>query len=206
MSLAVSLHTTGPVPDAEALERWLTEQGEPFTREGDRLALRALPVTLEPEGPEDLQALLSVSADTPLSRLVDLLFDLSVVAGADVMVTGETLTRAGLWVRLADAQDRLRIARALDHAEERGSRDEVLRRLWATLAALEPGRDVRWSAELRGVVELREVGAPGGLTIEDAAAHGDHELGDLVPVPVPGPLHLLVWRWLSEAYPSLSDR
>ena len=205
MPLAVSLHTTGPVPDPDALARWLTEQGEPFERSADALALRALPVRLQATDDDDLTAWLDVTVQTPLVRLVDLLFDLSVVAGADVMGGRETLTRPGLWVRLADAQDRMRIASALDQADERGTRDEVMRRLWATLNALQPSRDVRWNAELRGIVELREVGAPGGLTVEEAARHGEHDLGDLVPVPISGPLHLLVWRWLSEAYPSLAE-
>ncbi|MFT7519895.1 MAG: hypothetical protein ACI9MC_002039, partial [Kiritimatiellia bacterium] len=47
MPFAVLLHTTGPVPGPDALCRWLTEQGEPFNRDGDVLNLRALPVRLQ---------------------------------------------------------------------------------------------------------------------------------------------------------------
>lgn len=204
MSLVVTLHTAGAVPDRDALDRWLTEQGEPYEREGYRMVLRALPVSLEVTDDNVLQAIIDVETDTPLVRMVDLLFDLSVVAGADVQVDGCMVRRAGLWTLLADMQDRKRIASALDQADERGIRDEVVRRLWATLNALHPRGDLRWSVEARSVVELREVGAPGGLTVEEAARHGEHELGDLVPVPVRETLHILLWRWLSEAYPSLA--
>lgn len=187
MSLVVALHTTGPLPSVDALERWLTEQGEPFIREDDRLCLRALPVQLEPTHESALCARLDVTGDTPLVRTVDLLFDLSVVAGSDVSVDGETLTRAQLWLRLADEQDRLMIARALAQATERGTLDEVMRRLWAILAALRPGRDVRWSAELGAVVELSDDGESSRRTSHDAH------------------LHMLVRRWLAEAYPSLLE-
>ncbi|MFK7928494.1 MAG: hypothetical protein AB8H79_09905 [Myxococcota bacterium] len=187
MSLVVTLYTTGPVPSVHALEGWLTEQGEPFTRDGDTLALRALPVRLEPGADTHLTLNLDVAVDTPLVRLVDLVFDLSVVAGTDVLVDGHTLSRAKLWLRLANHRSRLQIQEALAAADERGSLDEVLRRLWAVLDALDSDRDVRWSAEEGSIVQLTEE-------------------GECRPEPPDSHLHLLVRGWLAEAYPSLLER
>jgi hypothetical protein len=197
VSLLVALHTAGQVPTEEILERWLTEQGEPFEREGDELVLRALPVRLALTVEDGLSGTLDIGPGTPLVRLVDLLFDLSVVAGADVLLGKTKLTRPALWLRLADEQDRLRIGAALDQAEERGILDEVLRRLWAVLGALHPGSDLRWSADLRSIVELREPPTTGPL--------GASDHGELVPVPVRSNAHVLACRWLSEAYPSLQE-
>ena len=180
MSLLVALHTAGQVPTVESLERWLTEQGEPFQAEDDVLALRALPVRLALDDDGGLTATLKVKRKTPLVRLVDLLFDLSVVAGADVVLDGHTLTRAALWLRVADEQDRLRIAAALDQAAERGILDEVMRRRWAVLGA------------------LREVRPASVDTLAESAA-------DPEPVAVRTHVHVLAWRWLSGAYPSLHE-
>ena len=188
MSLVATLHTAGPMPSVDALERWLTEQGEPYERDGDALTLRALPVVLDPAGESELCCRVSVTARTPLVRAVDLIFDLSVVAGTDVSVGGTTLTRAQLWVRLAEEQDRQVIARALEQATERGTLDEVMRRLWAILSALAPGRDIRWNAERQSIVELTD------------------EAGTITPVPPSAHLHLMVRRWLAEAYPSLVEQ
>ena len=198
MSLLVALHTAGQVPTVESLERWLTEQGEPFQAEDDVLALRALPVRLALDDDGGLTATLKVKRKTPLVRLVDLLFDLSVVAGADVVLDGHTLTRAALWLRVADEQDRLRIAAALDQAAERGILDEVMRRMWAVLGALQPGSDLRWNADMRGIVELREVRPASVDTLAESAA-------DPEPVAVRTHVHVLAWRWLSGAYPSLHE-
>jgi len=187
VSLLATLHTAGPMPSVDALQGWLTEQGEPFEREDDRLALRALPLLLYPSDESVLRARLAVTPSTPLVRVVDLLFDLSVVAGTDVTVDGQTLTRAQLWLRLAEEQDRLFIAAALGHADERGILDEVMRRLWAILSALQPGRDVRWSADLGCIVQLSDDDTPPR------------------PVDPDAHLHLLVRRWLVEAYPSLLE-
>lgn len=187
MSVLATLYTTGSVPSVHALEGWLTEQGEPYLAEGDVLRLRALPVELEPGSDSQLALTLDVTVDTPLVRLVDLVFDLSVVAGTDVLVDDHTLTRAQLWLRLANEQSRLQICAALAQADERGSLDEVLRRLWAVLAALDSSRDIRWSAEHGAIVEL---------TDDDACRQE----------PPDSHLHLLVRTWLSEAYPSLLER
>ena len=48
-----------------------------------------------------------VGARTALSKLVAVLFDLSGWLGSDVQLES-AVTRAGLWMRLADEQDRLR--------------------------------------------------------------------------------------------------
>ncbi|TVQ91379.1 MAG: hypothetical protein EA397_09990 [Deltaproteobacteria bacterium] len=201
MATTLTLHTTSEMPGIDNLARWLTEQGEPYELDEDRLVLRAIPLSLDPADPQHLVAQAEVQADLPLTRLVDLIFDLSVLCGADVLHQGRALSRAGLWLLLADEQDRLRIAAALDQASERGNADEVLRRLWAVLNTLYPSQDIRWNADLHSIVQVIEVGAPGGLPLEEAA---DHELGDLVPRRLSGTPHLLAWRWMSEAYPSLS--
>lgn len=187
MSLVAILHTAGPMPTVDVLERWLTEQGEPYVREGDQLALRALPLTLEPSAESVLHAMLDVGVQTPLVRVVDLLFDLSVVAGTDVVVEGLTLTRAELWLRLAEEQDRRFIRAALEQAAERGTLDDVMRRLWAILSALQPGQDVRWNADHGTIVQLHE--ETGAARSVDPSRH----------------LHTLVRRWLAEAYPSLLE-
>jgi hypothetical protein len=202
LPIQIALQTSGELPATQAMTSWLTEQGEPFTLEDDRIVLRALPVSVEPEGVHELGVQVVLTFTTPVMRAVDLIFDLSVLAGADVVVAEDRTNRAGLWLRLADEQDRMRIAMALALAKERGSADEVLRRLWAVLHSLHPQQDVRWSAEVEAIVRLEEVGAPDGVPLEAA---GDRQIGDLVPRRLPGAPHLLVWRWLSEAYPSLAE-
>src|SRR5688500_5901340 len=94
-----------------------------------------------------MQAHLEVTPSVPLERMVDALFDLSNRVGADVNLVGEgPISRPELWVRLADEQDRLRIAAALRRAREHGNADEVHKRLWGIVAALRPGHDDRWDA------------------------------------------------------------
>lgn len=202
MSLSITLHTAGDLPALQALERWLTEQGEPHETEQDQLRLLALPLTIAPVDQQNMRVDVALRCETPVTRAVDLVFDLSVLAGADVRVGPKDCSRAGLWLLLADEQDRMRLAAAIQLAIERGNADEVLRRLWAVLNSLYPRHDVRWSAEQQAIVRLDEVGAPGGIPLEDAEAH---ELGDLVARRLDGAPHLLAWRWMSEAYPSLSE-
>ena len=140
-----------------------------------------------------------------LTRMVDVLFDVSVRAGADVSLAGTgEVTRAGLWMRLADEQDRQRIAESLFRAKEHGSGDEVHKRLWAVLAALRKGHDDRWDASSQRIVELVEVGQ--GVSVEEAAWHTENAaVGDEISIPVESHLHILVWRWLSEAYPGIAE-
>jgi len=199
--LRLVLRTAGELPSIQAIERWLTERGEPFEARDEAIGLRAIPLTVALRDPQQLQAELELRCDTPVTRAVDLVFDLSVLAGADVSLDDEDLTRASLWLRLADEQDRLRIAAALDLARERGCADDVLRRLWAVLNSLYPQGDVRWSAELRAVIRLDEGGAPTGVVLGDP----DLDAATLVPRRVTGAPHLLAWRWLSEAWPSLVE-
>jgi hypothetical protein len=60
--------------------------------------------------------------------------------------------------------------------------------------------------ELSCVVEMKEVGAVGGVSIETAAWHAPAaKLGDLIAIKRAGSLHSLAWRWLSEAYPGLCE-
>lgn len=199
--LHLELRTAGELPSLQAIERWLTERGEPFELHDEALGLRALPLTVALPDPHHLRTEVELRCDTPVARTVDLVFDLSVLAGADVSIEGDDVTRASLWLRLADEQDRLKIAAALDLARERGCADDVLRRLWAVLNSLYPQGDVRWSAELNAVVRLDEGGAPTGVVLGDP----DLDAATLVPRRVSGAPHLLAWRWLSEAWPSLVE-
>ncbi len=211
MAFSVTFPSLGPCPDINLLSQWLTERSEPFEQESpDSLRLLVLPVRFLCSQLEDMQGQIDVTPDAPLVRLVDLLFYLSVQAGSDVHLMGtgkEASSRADLWLRLADEQDRLRIAKAVKAAEEHGNREELLNRLWATVSAMWPGGDVRWDVALSRIVELKEVGEPGGLTVEEAQWHAQGSLqGDVVSVPLSGHLHILTWRWLSEAYPGLTEQ
>ncbi len=199
MALTVTLHTAGELPSPEAIARWLTGHGEPFEAEDDGIALRALPLRIAVRDARTLTVAVDLRPDTAVARAVDLIYDLSVVAGADVRLGDADLTRAALWLRLADEQDRLRIRRALEVAAERGVADDVSRKLWAVIAALHPGIDARWSTDLGAIVEIDD--AEGVLLQADA----DTDSAALVPRRLHGAPHLLAWRWLSEAWPSLTD-
>jgi hypothetical protein len=190
-SFTVALRSAGPAPALSALADWLVERGEPFAESAGAFALRAVPVHLSPQ----LVAQLEIGASTDLPRLVDLLHGLSLFAGADLVLDGKgPVSRAQLWLALADEQDRARIATALRTAREHGDADEIHRRLWEVVASLRPGRDARWDAQTERIVELHDVGAPGGTEAEGT-----------VSVPVDGWVHSLVWRWLSAAYPRLDE-
>jgi hypothetical protein len=203
----VTFVTHGSPPDANQIAAWLTAQGEPMEQEEGRLSLRALPLELLVPVSGPVQARIALETDTPLARLVPLLFRLSLELGADVVLAGKgSVTRASMWLQLADAQDRLRIAAALDRAEDRGRGDEVSRALWAVLAASGDGRELVWDRRLQRIVELREVGAPGGIPVDEAVWHSaDVEPGDVVHAPVGGYLHTVAWRWLAAAYPGLCE-
>lgn len=210
MAFSVSFPTTGPCPSRDSVASWLTELREPFDPEGDgTLVLRAMPVrfvALPDQGA--LHAHLEVNATVPLTRLVGVLFDVSVRAGADVRLTGVgEIARSGLWMRLADEQDRIRIHTALTRAEEHGRLESVLTRLWAVVSALRPLSDDRWDRRAGRIVALKEVGSADGISRDDALWHAeDPETGDVVLIPVDHAhhVHTLAWRWLSEAYPGLA--
>lgn len=201
MSFRVQFPTATPPTALRDLVAWLTEVAEPAAEDGDGVVLRALPArfTLQPFTVE-----LTVHEWTPVVRLVDVLFEVASRAGADLHLDGKVVNRSGLWLVLAEEQDRLRIAVALRRARERGNADEVHRRLWAVLASVRPGHDNRWDATLERVVELLDVGEQ--VSVEDARAlEADVVTGDVVQQPVEGPIHILVWRWLSEAYPGVCE-
>lgn len=207
MAFTITFPASGPAPTIEAIRSWLVAIGEAYDEEGPgTVSLGALPVRLVLRKGE-LQAWIEVTPDAPLARVVDLLFSISMEAGADVRLVGTgEVTRPQLWLRLADEQDRRRIARALGQAEVHGNHAEVLQRMWAVLAEIGRGRDLRWDAVAARVVEFVEVGVPGGLPTEEAHwLTEDPHTGDLVARPVEGALHLLLWRWLSEAYPGLAE-
>lgn len=204
MAFTISFRRQSPPPALDEIAAWLTEQGEPFEADGeDVLALRALPVRLVVD--EHIRAQVDLSPATPLTRLVRVIFDLSVTLGADVKLVGAgALTRPLLWLRFADEQDRQRIAAALTNADDTHAHDDVRQGFWQLLGALGNGRDLRWDAAREAVVEMLEVGAPDGIPLEQAAWHdADASPGDVVSVPVTGDLHVVAWRWLSEAWPSL---
>jgi hypothetical protein len=209
LAFTITFPTIGPRPTPTDVAEWLTEQGEAFDAENPgTFALRALPVHVvlgTDDGP--MQAWIDVEVETPLVRLVDLVFALSIRAGADVKLAGAgEMTRARLWVRLADEQDRLRIARAISRSEEHGNREDVLQRLWAVLAVLHPGHDLRWDAQQQRIVEMLEVGGPAGISVDEARwLEEDAVTGDVVPRPVEGYLHVVAWRWLSDAWPGLAE-
>src|SRR5690606_34898127 len=142
---------------------WLRDRGEPYEVEGPgAIQLRALPVRfIVNPGQQALQCQIEVTSTVPLSRLVDLLFTISVRAGADVRPAGEgEVTRPALWMRLADEQDRIRLAESLERAREHGNHEEITKRLWAIVAALRAGCDDRWDADKQQIVQLLEVGEP----------------------------------------------
>lgn len=207
MAFTVTFPTSGPVCTADDLAAWLTERGEPHLVSGPTtVTLRALPVRFVAAPDQSaLQAHLDVTSTVPLSRLVDVLFEVSMRAGADVSLAGVgQVTRPALWMQLADEQDRLRVAESLERAVEHGNADEVHKRMWAVLATLRSGHDDRWDTQQQRVVELVEVGE--GISVEEARWHADDpQPGDIIRVPVKGWIHALVWRWLSEAYPGIAE-
>lgn len=211
LAFTVRFPSSGPCPDPDSVARWLTAHGEPFDQEGaDTLVLRALPVQfVAASDAETLLAHLEITSRVPLSRLVDLLFGISVEAGSDVRLAGEgEITRSGLWMRLADEQDRIRIAESLERARDHGNIEEVTTRLWAVVAALRPQKDDRWDTATHRIVEMKEVGSPDGIDLESARWHvEDPHLGDVIAVPVHNNhhIHTLAWRWLNEAYPGLAE-
>ncbi|MEZ4321243.1 MAG: hypothetical protein R3F61_27455 [Myxococcota bacterium] len=209
MAFTVTFPTSGPVPGPEQVADWLRERGEPFgSPQPTCLQLRALDLRIDisPDHGQ-MKVMLEVSSTMNLSRVVDLVFELSILAGADVRLTGVgEVNRGALWMRLADEQDRVRIAEALQRAEIHGNREDVGKRLWQVVAAIRPGRDDRWDATHERIVELKEVGAPDGISLADASWHTDNpEPGDVIAVGVEGSVHTLAWRWLSEAYPGLAE-
>ncbi len=195
----------GPGSARPDLPRWLTGRGEPFESEGETLVLRALPVRIDLRSDGPVVTHVALTARTPLARLVGLLFDLSSHLHADVVVDGRAETRGGIWLRLADEQDRLRIVAALGRAEERGNREEVLVRMWPVIAEIRPGHDDRWDLASERIVELLEVGED--ITLEDATVgYPGVAEGDAVRLPVHLPVHVVAWRWLADAYPGLAEQ
>ncbi len=207
MAFTVTFPSTSPPTPVGTLGEWLTDRGEPFLPDGeDCLALRALPIRfVASPGNATLKAQLEVQARSPVTRMVDVLFEVSVNAHADVVLAGVgEVSRSTLWMHLADEQDRVRLAEALMRAREHGQHDEIHKRLWSVIAVQRPGHDDRWDAQQERIVELVEVGA--GITLEQAAWHAETPAeGDVIPVPVHGALHILTWRWLSEAYPGIAE-
>jgi hypothetical protein len=197
----VTFRTTTPPAQPRDLVAWLTQVAEPSAEDGEGVVLRALPArfVLQP-----FAADLELQEWTPVGRLVDVLFEVSAQAGADLDLGGKVVNRSDLWLVLAEEQDRLRVAAALRRARAHGNADEVHRRLWAVLASLRPGHDCRWDATLERVVELLDVGEQVSVERARELVTGA-EQGDVVQQPVEGPVHLLLWRWLSEAYPGVCE-
>ncbi len=207
MAFTLTFPTSAALPSASEVAEWLHQRGEPVELVGEHMVqLRALDLRIEVDE-RQARARLEMAPELPLSRVVDLLFDLSIFLGADVRLTGVgEVSRGMLWMALADDQDRVRIATALERARLLGKSEEVGAKLWQIVSAVRPGCDDRWDSTHERVVELKEVGAADGISIADAAWHvDDPEPGDVIPVPVEGHVHILAWRWLSEAYPGLAE-
>ncbi len=207
MAFTVTFPTSAVLPTVEATADWIQQRGEPLeSLPSGCLQLRALDLRIDVE-PERVRAHLNVSEELSLTRVVDLLFELSLFLAADVRLTGVgEVSRGALWMRLADDQDRLRIANALKRADDVGKMEEVGKRLWQVVSAVRPGCDDRWDQQHGRIVELKEVGSADGISLADAAWHADDPAaGDVIPVPVEGSVHTLAWRWLSEAYPGLAE-
>ncbi len=209
MATTVSFPTNGEQLPIEAVSSWLTESGEPFVQESsEALALRAVPITLVWRQDAALRAHLDLNASAKVDRMVKVLYDLALLLGADVhLAEAGKVTRGQLWLRLADDQDRLRIAEALQRADAMGRLGNISRAMWGVLEAAEPGRDVRWDTTRQSVVELLEVGAEGGISLEEAAWHAeDPSMGDIIARPIKGGhCHLVLWRWLNESNPSIAN-
>jgi hypothetical protein len=197
VSFTISFPTQAPTPALAELGAWVAEEGEAFTLEAEtaEVVLRALPLRLAIASGAGVRATVEAGSSSPISRTVRVVFALAARLGADVRLVGTGLVdRAALWLRLADEQDRLRLALALARAEDHPQGDEILRGLWSVLAALAPERAVRWDTLRERVVELREL-------VDDPDASSP----DTVPVPLDPPVHLVAWRWLAETWPTLAD-
>ena len=209
MAFTVVFPTSGEKLGADMVANWLTERGEPFDWDTpSTLALRALPVRLVIGENDHIHAHLEVTSEVSLSRMLEMLYALSVLAGADVRLLGVgEVTRSHLWLRLADEQDRLRISGAVERADESGQREEVLHKLWPVIAAIREGCDDRWDARRERIVELKEVGAADGIGLEEAAWHIDNPTeGTVVGLPIEGSnMHTLAWRWLCDTYPGIAE-
>ena len=205
MDFTIRFPTGGPSTDLEALVGWLTERGEPCEGVDRGVSLLALPVTFM----WDEDVLLVTSRVTPnlaLSRLVDLVFAVSLQVGGDaVLEEVGPVSRPELWLLLADEQDRLRIGAALERSRQLGNSNDVMRHLWSVVHTLRRGKDDRWDAARERIVEVVEVG-DGGLSVLDAR-RVDPEVsdGDEVTLPVQGYVHTLAWRWFAETYPSIAE-
>lgn len=195
-------------PPLSELTAWLAALGEPFEPPEDgAVRLRALPVVLH-RAPGSLEAEILLTPSVPLSRLLALIYDLALQAGAEVALLADdpdhphaATERATAWLRFADEQDRLRIGRAIGRAEART--DDLLRGLWDILVALGRGRDLRWHPTRARIVE---VDASDLDSREDPTLSEEEATDPLLVVRAVEPgTHILAWRWLTEAWPSVTD-
>ena len=207
MAYTLTFPTSADLLTLEEISEWLMRRGEPFECPNSGcVQLRAVDVRVELDASKNrMRAHLEVSSTLNLTRVVDLVFELSILAGADVRLAGHgEVSRGALWLQLADEQDRLRITESLQRAEVHGRREEVGQRLWQVVAAIRRGHDDRWDTRTNRIVELKEVGDE--ISLADASWHADDpQIGDVIPVGVEGSAHSIAWRWLSEAYPGLAE-
>jgi hypothetical protein len=205
MDFTIRFPTGGPQTDQDALVGWLKERGEPCDASEVQVSLLALPVVfLWDEG--TLRATLQLTPNLALSRLVDLVFAVSLHVGGDTMLEGVgPVSRPELWLLLADEQDRLRIGSALERSRQLGNSNDVMRHLWSVVHTLRRGKDDRWDAARERIVEVVEVGEEGLSVPEARRVNPDVADGDEVSLPVQGYVHTLAWRWFAETYPSIAE-
>jgi hypothetical protein len=186
VSVSLTLTAVGTTPDIATLDRWLTEQGEVSTPTDTGVRIRGVPVEITAGG-SALRVEIAVEPYAPMSRISRLVFELSVLLGGDVLLDGLTeLTQPQLWWHLAEEQDRRRLSAAIEAASQHEHRQEMLNGLWAHVAAVCPGADVRWRHD-----RLLEV------QVDPMNPEREFE------VPVPVGTHVLAFRWLAAAWPSL---
>lgn len=184
--VSLTLTAAARPPGVEALADWLIEQGEVCTVTDGGITVRGVPVVITPGG-SALHVRIAVDGQAPMSRISRLVFALSVLAGGDVLLDGLTeLSQPQLWWHLAEEQDRFRLAAAIDAGAQHEHGREMLLALWSHVAAICPGADVRWRRDR--LVEIQ---------VDPADTEREFE------VPVPVGTHVLAYRWLAAAWPSL---
>ena len=90
MAITVTFPTNRPLCTIDELSAWLSDRGEPFASDDESIHLRAFPMRFVAAGEQaTLKCHIEVTPGMPVQRMVDVVFHVSVQAGADVHVAGE---------------------------------------------------------------------------------------------------------------------